>query len=192
MTKNDFDQIILKARKLFEEGKESYNLPDLKEDAAMWNVVMGDAYPTSDVDPNVVYDMFLGAFVLSKTMDKIPWNDNVHVYEGWKDKKDKAWFVNDSMEGILKDGPKHFRFSANSCIDGVFGPLRGGFCALQAHGKPGGCKDFGLVQEQDRGHNSRTGQNPASATCPCYLPQGGERKIFEKVIFGVESMGQWW
>lgn len=123
MTKNDFDQIILKARKLFEEGKESYNLPDLKEDAAMWNVVMGDAYPTSDVDPNVVYDMFLGAFVLSKTMDKIPWNDNVHVYEGWKDKKDKAWFVNDSMEGILKDGPKRFRFSANSCIDGVFGPL---------------------------------------------------------------------
>lgn len=125
MTTKDFKSILDKAKGLYEKGRKLYVLNDLREDSGMWNFVTGDM----DGDPSIIYDMFLGAFVLSRTMDKIPWNENVHVFDGWRDKKDKGQgLASNSILAESKDGERTiaYRFSANSCIDGKFGlvPLK--------------------------------------------------------------------
>lgn len=146
MTKSEFDKIVSAFRDVYKQGFNTYNSHSAREDRGMWNVVMGKAYPKSatkpvirngkrvvvneedanaERDPSVVYDIFLGAFGLSKTMDQIPWNENVHLFEGWTNKGDDVFFVNAAMDKS-KENEKEtmvYRFSANSCINGVFGEL---------------------------------------------------------------------
>lgn len=124
MTQADFNKIVSRFKEYYKQDCPKYDATPAHEDKGMWAVVMGRAYPKGadgKKDPGAVYDMFLGAFGLSRTMDVIPWNDNVHLFEGWTNKGDEVFFVNAAMDSSKE--AMTYRFSANSCVDGVFGEL---------------------------------------------------------------------